>query len=167
MNPKQQAMLNLFEQHVNAELDGDLETTMSTMTDNPHLYNIPNGMGGNGKAGVRAFYHDHLVGKFFPPDIEMLPVSRTVDENQIVDELVLKFTHTQMIEWMLPGVEPTGKPVEMCIVVIVKVEDGKIAHEHIYWDQASVLNQIGLLEPGNLPINNAAAAREILKHRSI
>lgn len=158
----QQAMLELFQKHVNAELAGDLETTMATMTDNPHLTNVALITGGVGREGVRNFYANHLVGKFFPPDVEMIGVSQTIGDDQIVDELVIRFTHTTVIEWMLPGVAPTGKKVEMAVAVIVKVENGKIAHEHIYWDQASVLAQLGLIDPKGLPIAGAAGARKIL-----
>ena len=162
MTPAQQALLDLFQKHVKAELDGDLETTMATMTDNPHLTNVPLTTGGVGRKGVRDFYANHLVGKFFPPDVEMTGVSQTIGSDQIVDELVIRFTHTQVIEWMLPGIAPTGKKVEMAVAVIVKVENGKIAHEHIYWDQASVLAQIGLIDPKGLPIGGADGARKIL-----
>ena len=156
-----QAMVDLFQKHVGAELAGDLDTTMATMTDNPHLHNVPTMIGGVGRDGVRAFYRDHLVGKFFPPDMTMTPVSRTVGDTQVVDELVISFTHTTVIDWMLPGVAPTGKRVEAAFAVIVGFKDGKISHEHIYWDQASVLVQIGLLDPKGLPVSGAEAARKV------
>ena len=155
-------MLGVFQRHVQAELDGDLETTMATMTDEPHLTNVPVPMGGVGKQGVRDFYRNHLVGKFFPPDVEMISVSQTIGDDQIVDELVIRFTHTMEIEWMLPGVAPTGRRVEAAFAVIVKFDDGKIAHEHIYWDQASVLMQLGLLDPAGLPVSGAESARKVL-----
>ncbi len=158
----QQTMLDLFQKHVKAELAGDLETTMNTMTESPHLTNVPLITGGVGREGVRDFYANHLVGKFFPPDVEMIGVSQTIGTDQIVDELVIRFTHTTVIEWMLPGVAPTGRKVEMAVAVIVKVENGKIAHEHIYWDQASVLAQVGLLDPKDLPVAGAGGARKIL-----
>ena len=115
LNAAQQAMLDLFQKHVKAELAGDLETTMETMTDRPHLTNVPLITGGVGRKGVRDFYANHLVGKFFPPDVEMINVSQTIGNDQIVDELVIRFTHTQVIEWMLPGVMPTGRKVEMAV----------------------------------------------------
>lgn len=158
----QKAMVELFERHVKAELDGDLETTMATMTENPHLNNVPVLVGGVGRQGVHDFYRDHLVGKFFPPDVKMVNVSRTIGSEQLVDELVISFTHTQVIDWMLPGVPPTGKKVEMAVVVIVGVKNGKIAHEHIYWDQAGVLVQLGLLNPARLPVSGAESARKVL-----
>ena len=157
-----QEMIDTFQKHVGAELAGDLETTMATMTADPHLHNVPTMIGGVGREGVRNFYKNHLVGKFFPPDVEMTNVSSTVGDHQIVDELVISFTHTVPIDWMLPNVAPTGKHVEVAFAVIVGFEDGKITHEHIYWDQASVLVQIGLLDPKGLPVVGAESARKIL-----
>jgi carboxymethylenebutenolidase len=158
----QQAMAELFARHMDAELGGDLQTTLATMTDNPHLVNVPSMVGGAGRDGVRAFYADHLVGKFFPPDVEFTQVSRTVGDSRLVDELIISFTHTQEIEWMLPGISPTGRPVLVAFVVIVGVEHGKIAYEHIYWDQASVLVQLGLLAPASLPVAGREAAAKLL-----
>jgi carboxymethylenebutenolidase len=158
----QQAMADLFARHMDAELTGDLETTLATMTDNPHLVNVPSMVGGAGREGVRAFYADHLVGKFFPPDVEFTEVSRTFGDSRLVDELIVSFTHTQEIEWMLPGVAPTGRPVCVAVVVIVGMENGKIAYEHIYWDQATILVQLGLLDPAGLPVAGREAAAKVL-----
>ena len=158
----QQEMIDLFQKHVGAELNGDLATTMDTMTDSPHLNHVPTMAGGVGRDGVHAFYRDHLVGKFFPPDVNMDNLSRTVGTDQIVEELAISFTHTTAIDWLLPGVAPTGKPVELVVVVIVGFKDGKISHEHIYWDQASVLVQIGLLDPKGLPVSGAEVARKVV-----
>ncbi len=158
----QQAMIDLFQQHVNAELKGDIETTMATMTDNPHLNHVPTMAGGVGREGVRNFYTNHLVGKFFPPDVAIKTVSRTVGSSQIVEEMVISFTHTTIIDWMLPGVAPTGKKVEAAFAVIVGFKDGKISHEHIYWDQASVLVQLGLLNPTGLPVSGVESAKKVL-----
>lgn len=159
---RQQKMLALFDKHVNAEVDGDLETTMATMTDSPHLVNVANGLGGADYVGVKKFYNDHLVGKFFPPDVQMHPISKTVDDNQIVDELVLSFTHSMVMSWMLPGVPPTGKKVKVALAVIVGFDGDKVSHEHIYWDQASVLVQVGLLKPDGLPVVGSEGAQKIL-----
>jgi carboxymethylenebutenolidase len=144
-------------------MDGDIETTMATMSSDPHLINVPNEMGGVGYEGVRSFYENHLVGKFFPPDMTMERVSITVGLDQIVDELIISFTHTVEIEWMMPGVRPTGRKVEAAFAVIVGFERGKISHEHIYWDQASVLVQVGLLDPKHLPVTGKEGAERIRK----
>ncbi len=162
LTDKQRSMIDVFAKHVAAEVEGDLDTTLATMTDKPHIHNVPNMMGGYGKDGVHAFYRDHLIGQFFPPDLNMERVSITVGEEQLVEELVISFTHTQKMDHMLPGIAPTGKKVEMAIVVIVGIVDGKISHEHIYWDQASVLFQLGLLDPINLPVVGSESARRVL-----
>ena len=155
------AMVDLFDKHVGAELAGNLDATMATMNDSPYLNHVPTMAGGFGREAVRAFYRDHLVGKFFPPDVKMTAVSRTVGDTSIVDEVLISFTHTTAIDWLLPGVAPTGKRVEMAVAAIVGFKDGKISHEHIYWDQASVLVQIGLLDPKGLPVSGAELARKI------
>jgi carboxymethylenebutenolidase len=161
MGSKEQ-MVELLNRHVAAELSGDLDTTMATMTDSPHLHTVPTMMGGNGRDGVRTFYRDHLVGKFFPPDVTMTPVSSTVGDDQIVDELVISFTHTTEMDWMLPGLAPTGRRVEVGFVVVAGLKDGKISHEHVYWDQATVLVQLGLIDPAGLPVVGAESARRLL-----
>jgi carboxymethylenebutenolidase len=162
LSEKQQQMVGLFEQHVGAELAGDLDTTMATMSDDPHLNHVPTMAGGVGQSAVRAFYRDHLVGKFFPPDVKLVNVSRTVGEDRVVEELFISFTHTTVIDWLLPGVAPTGRSVEMAVAVVVGFKADKISHEHIYWDQAGVLVQIGLLDPAGLPVTGAESARKVL-----
>jgi carboxymethylenebutenolidase len=115
LSAEQKAMVALFQQHVGAELAGDLETTMNTMTGDPHLNHVATMAGGVGFEGVRAFYRDHLIGRFFPPDVKMTTVSSTVGHDQVVEELFISFTHTTPMDWILPGVPPTGKHVEMAI----------------------------------------------------
>ena len=142
-----------------AELNGDLDATMATMVEDPHLINLASGTGGQGAEGVREFYATQLIGQFFPPDVEFILISRTVDGERLVDELVIRFTHTEAIGHLLPGVAPTGRRVEMALVVIVGVREGKVAYEHIYWDQAGLLVQLGLLDPSGLPIGLDTASR--------
>ena len=158
----EQVMEAIFAQHMDAEMGGDLEQALATMTADPHLVNVPTMVGGAGPEGVRTFYTDRLIGQFFPPDVEFTTVSRTYGDGRLVDELIISFTHTIKIDWMLPGVEPTGRPVSVAFVVIVGVEDDKIAYEHIYWDQATVLVQIGLLDPSGLPVAGRDAAAKVL-----
>ncbi|MDE2113089.1 MAG: nuclear transport factor 2 family protein [Alphaproteobacteria bacterium] len=165
ISEKQSRMVATFERHVGAELKGDLDTTMATMGADPHLNHVPTMAGGVGQSGVCAFYRDHLVGKFFPPDVQMKSVSRTVGEDSVVEEIFISFTHSAVVDWLLPGVAPTGKPVEMVVAVIVGFKDDKITHEHIYWDQASVLVQIGLLDPAGLPVAGAEVARKVVNPR--
>lgn len=168
LSAKQQAMIDTFQRHTGAEMTGDLETTMATMTADPCVYHVPVMTGGTGYDGVRYFYANHLVGKFFPPDAEIIPISRTIGADQLVEEGVVRFTHTMMIDSLLPHVAPTGKRVEVAMVVIVRFDDhGQIVHEHIYWDQASVLVQLGLLDPTGLPVKGAESVQRLvdLAHR--
>ena len=160
-------MINVLEQHVEAEMNGDLELTMATMTENPHLLNVPNMMGGDDFDGVKTFYKDHLVGKFFPPDVEFNRISLTIGKDQIVEELVISFTHTKKVDWCLPNIEPTNKKVKMAVVVIAGIDNKKLTHEHIYWDQASVLVQVGLIDPINLPVVGDQSANKLLKIANI
>ena len=162
----EQEMLSILENHVAAEMEGNLDLTMSTMTKNPHLLNVANMMGGDDNEGVKKFYKDHLVGKFFPPDVEFNRISLTIGRNQIVEELVIAFTHTQMIEWLLPNIEPTNKNIKIGLVVVVGIKDKKISHEHIYWDQASVLVQAGLINPKGLPVVGQQSAEKLLSWAS-
>jgi carboxymethylenebutenolidase len=152
-----------FDAHVQAEfVDLDLEATMATMTgDDPYVHHVPTITGGNGVAGVRDFYSHHFIGQW-PDDTEIQPISRTIGDDQVVDELLMKFTHDRVLEIMLPGVAPTGRRLAVPVVVVVGFQNGKVHHEHIYWDQATVLVQAGLLEPGGLPIIGAQQAEALL-----
>ncbi len=151
----------IFGDHMEAELAGDLDRTMETMTGNPHLVNVPSMVGGQGREGVRRFYAKRLIGQFFPPDVNFETISRTYSPERLVDELVISFTHTTEMDHILPGVKPTGKFAEVAFVVIVGIEDGKVAYEHIHWDQANLLVQLGLIDPAGLPLTGAGAAAKL------
>ena len=152
----------VFDEHVRDEFVlHDAAATMETMTDAPHLYHLPTMCGGTNRGEIFEFYRDHFVTKW-PADTATTRISRTVGEAQVVDELVMSFTHDCVVDPLLPGVAPTGKRVVLPVVVIVKFEDGKVAHEHIYWDQASLLVQVGLLDPGTLPVTGAEQAERLL-----
>lgn len=156
----------IFDEHVAAEfVHLDLEATMATMTDDPYVNHVPVMTGGVGIEEVRSFYRQHFIGKW-PADIAITPVSRTVGKDQVVDELVLSFTHDIEMDQLLPGVAPTGRPVKLAFCVVAKFEGDKLAHEHIYWDQASLLVQVGLLDPTELPVTGAEQADAVLDPRS-
>ncbi len=152
----------LWEEHCRHEFETrDVDATMATMVEAPYVNHIPTLAGGVGHDELKRFYKYHFIGGN-PPDTAMVPVSRTIGADSIVDELIFKFTHTSVIDWMLPGIAPTGRTVEVPLVAIVQFRDGKVAHEHIYWDQASVLVQIGLLDPKGLPVAGIEQARKVL-----
>lgn len=135
------------------------EDTLATMVDDAYVNHIPVLTGGVGRDELREFYSKRFIPQM-PPDTEMTPISRTIGNDQVVDEMVFKFTHTIRMDWMLPGLAATGKRVEVPLVAIVRFREGKLAHEHIYWDQASVLVQLGLLDPSTLPVAGVESARK-------
>lgn len=142
----------VFDTHIKYEFEEkDVDKTMKTMTKDPYVQHIPILTGGVGYEGVRDFYSNYFVGKM-PKDTKFVLISRTVSKDQVVDELIVSFTHDIEIPAMLPGIPPTGKYIELPHVVVMKFKGNKIAHEHIYWDQASLLAQIGLLDKKELPI---------------
>jgi len=135
--------------------------TMATMVTEPYVNHIPTMTGGVGHKMLSRFYQHHF-GNSNPPDTALIPISRTVGATQIVDELLFCFTHTCEIDWMLPGIAPTGKRVEIPLVAIVKFRGDKFYHEYIYWDQGSVLVQIGKLDPKGLPAAGIKTAQKLL-----
>lgn len=151
----------LWDAHCRYEFETrDVDATMATMVAQPYVNHIPTMTGGVGFDALRDFYANHFVG-VNPPDFELVPVSRTVGESSVVDEMIVRFTHTTVIDWMLPGIEPTGRSVEIPLVAIVQFDGDKLANEHIYWDQASVLVQLGLLEADGLPVAGAETAHKV------
>lgn len=151
----------VFDKHVKHEfVDHDVEATMKTMVKEPYVHNVTTLKGGRGYKGVYDFYKNHFVGKM-PPDTRVTRISRTTGNNQVVDELILSFTHDREIDFMLPGVQPTGKFVELPHVVVMKFKGNKIAHEHIYWDQGSLLAQVGLIDPKKVPVIGAEQAKAL------
>ncbi len=158
-------LVALWEAHCRHEFETrDVDATMATMVKTPYVNHVPTLTGGVGHDQLKRFYKYHFIGGN-PPDTALTPVSRTVGADQIVDEMIFSFTHTSEIDWMLPGIAPTGKKVEVPLVAIVKFQDGKVAHEHIYWDQASVLVQIGKLDPKGLPVAGVETARKVLDNK--
>ena len=159
---EQKFLSDLWEEHVRYEfVTRNTEDTLATMVEDAYVNHVPVLTGGTGHDQLREFYSKCFIPQM-PPDTEMIPVSRTIGTDQVVDEMVVKFTHTIRMDWMLPGIAPTGKQVEIPLVAVVRFRDGKLAHEHIYWDQASVLVQLGLLDAGTLPVAGRETARKVL-----
>jgi carboxymethylenebutenolidase len=158
---KRRDLVELWEEHTRHEFaTRDTEATLATMVNDAYVNHIPVMTGGYGKDDLRRFYsHDFIP--TMPADTTLTPISRTVGEDQIVDEMIFSFTHTQEMPWMLPGIAPTNRRVEVPLVAIVRFRDDKLAYEHIYWDQASVLKQIGLLEDPKLPVFGAETAHKV------
>src|ERR1700730_157451 len=139
----------------------DVAATMQTMVPEPYVNHIPVMTGGVGGHELARFYAHHFIPKC-PADIKLVPISRTIGADRLVDEMLVCFTHDVEIDWMLPGVPPTGKYVEVPPCAIVNFRGDNLCHEHIYWDQASVLVQIGLLDPAGLPVAGSETAKKLV-----
>jgi carboxymethylenebutenolidase len=164
MAPGEKATSALWDKHLESEFaQKSPDGALKTMTDNPRVTIVPTMLGGKGTTQLRDFYARHFLNQL-PPDLEVVPVSRTIAQSRVIDELVLKFTHTMQMDWLLPGIPPTGKRIELAFVVIVYMEGDKIAAEHLYYDNATVLKQAGLITDPKLPILGAEHARNMLNH---
>jgi carboxymethylenebutenolidase len=162
LSPEQQALEKLWEEHLASEFTAkSAKAAVNTMVQRPSVNHVPVMTGGVGRKQLTHFYGQYFIPQM-PPDTQIIPISRTIGHDRLVDEFVFKFTHTLQMDWLLPGVAPTNKPVEVVKMVVVQFENGKIASERIHWDQASVLVQLGLLDPNKLPVAGVAAARKVL-----
>jgi carboxymethylenebutenolidase len=161
--PDQQRLVDVWEEHTRCEFEQkSVDHTMATMIDKEaYVNNVPTMTGGVGTDNVRFFYSHYFIPQL-PDDTETVLLSRTVGNTQIVDELIFKFTHTIKMDWMLPNIAPTGKRVEVALVAIINFQNDKVAHEHIYWDQASVLVQLGLIDQNKLPVVGIEGSRKVV-----
>jgi len=165
--PSPEALEQLWAEHLKHEFaTRNAEDTLATMVEDAYVNHVPVLTGGMGQGELREFYSKRFIPQM-PPDIELVPISRTVGKDQLVDEMIARFTHSLQMDWLLPGIAATGKRVEIPLVVIVRFRDGKLAHEHIYWDQASVLVQLGLLDPTVLPVVGVEVARKVHQPTSV
>jgi carboxymethylenebutenolidase len=158
LTPDQQAMLGAWQQHAYAEFVlKDAEAALATMTENPYVFLVASGVARVGRAAVHEFY----VNKFLPnipPDLELTSLSQTFGADRIVEEMVMRFTHTIEMDWILPGVRPTGRSAEFALACVIQFEAAKVASEHLYWDQATLLSQIGVLDHPIAAAGNVSAA---------
>ena len=158
----EQDVLTTWQDYVYSEFGlRDAKRALTTMSDNPYVLMVPLATGGRGREGVYNFYHDYFLAQL-PADIRPVPISRVVTKDILVEEAVYQFTHDQVMDWMIPGVPHTGKRVEVGVVAIIQFEKGKIDSEHLYWDHASVLAQLGVIDPARIPVKGAESARTLL-----
>ena len=164
LTPDQQTMLATWQQHAYAEFVlKDADAALATMTENPYVLFIASGVVLVGRAALREFYADKFLPNI-PQDFEITTVSKTVGDDRIVEEMAVRFTHTIDMDWLLPGVRPTGRKAEFIVAVFIQFDGGKIAHEHLYWDQATVLSQLGVLDHP-LAVGEMRSAAELLSLR--
>jgi carboxymethylenebutenolidase len=161
LTPRQQTLVDTWEAHTRAEFElKDADAAIATMTDRPVLIHVPVGTGATGREPLRRFYREVFIPQM-PPDTSLDLLSRSVSQDRVVDEFILRFTHTVQMDWLAPGVAPTGRRVAVPHVAIVAFEGDKIASEHIYWDQACVLLQMGALD-ADVPVLGADSAARLL-----
>ena len=155
-------MIAIWDEHIGYEFSTrDVTSTIATMVEDAYVNHVPVMTGGYGHAALRRFYKEDFI-SLMPADTSIQLISRTLGQDQLVDEIIFSFTHTEEMPWMLPGVPPTNRHVDIPLVVVVGFREGKLAHERIYWDQASVLKQIGLLTDPSLPVFGAETAQRLL-----
>ena len=158
----QAEMIARWNEHISYEFSTrDVSSTIATMVEDAYVNHVPVMTGGYGHEALRRFYEEDFI-SLMPADTSIQLVSRTLGQDQLVDEIIFSFTHTEEMPWMLPGVPPTHRHVDIPLVVVVGFRDDKLAHERIYWDQASVLKQIGLLTDPSLPVFGAETAHKLL-----
>jgi carboxymethylenebutenolidase len=157
-----QQLLAVWQQHTYSEFVlRDAPGALQTMTDNPYVLMVPIATGGRGREGVLDFYATKFLAQL-PADLIPTSISQTIAEDTIVEEAVYAFTHDQAMDWMIPGVPATGKRIEMAVIGVIKFENGKIASEHLYWDHASILAQLGVIDRTQVPVQGAESARTLL-----
>jgi carboxymethylenebutenolidase len=155
-------MIAKWDEHIRYEFSTrDVSSTIATMVEDAYVNHVPVMTGGYGHEALRRFYAEDFI-SLMPADTSIKLISRTLGQDQLVDEMIFSFTHTEEMPWMLPGVLPTHRHVDIPLVVVVGFREGKLAHERIYWDQASVLKQIGLLTDSSLPVFGAETAQKLL-----
>lgn len=148
----------LWDAHLYSEFaERDVDVSMATMVEDPYVFVVPTVTGGTGKERLHRWYSRHFHFQN-PEDTEIVPISRTVGTDRLVDEFVFRFTHDRVMDWILPGVAPTGRRIEIPMIAVVNFRGPKLYHEHIWWDQASVLVQAGLLAADGLPVTGADQA---------
>ncbi|KAI1445558.1 hypothetical protein F5Y02DRAFT_385612 [Annulohypoxylon stygium] len=151
----------IWDEHTYWEFEArSVEETMATMVEEPYVNHIPTLTGGVGRQALTNFYRDHFIFSN-PPDTELELVSRTVGIDRVVDEFLFKATHDRMIDWLAPGIPATGRSIKIPFTSVVNIRGDRLYHEHISWDQATLLKQLGLLPdylPFPYPIREEAAA---------
>lgn len=160
-------LVALWENHAAQEfLYRDADATIETMVEAPYVNHVPSMTGGTGRAELRHFYR-HFFVDVHPEDYAITLVSRTIGVNRVVDEMVASWTHDRMMDYVLPGIEPTGRKLAIAATAIVSFRGRRIRHEHLYYDQASLLMQLGLLDPAIYRVPGAEQAQKVLDPASV
>ena len=164
LTPDQQTMLATWQQHTYAEFVlKDADAALATMAENPYVFMISSGTLRVGRVAVREFYADHFLPQI-PPDLEITSLTQTFGNDRLVEEMVVRFTHSLEMDWILPGLRPTRRTAEFVLAGVIQFEGGKVAHEHLYWDQATLRSQMGVLD-NPLAAGGVDSAKRLLRLR--
>lgn len=162
----QEDMVALWEQHTAYEFvvkDADLAVT--TMVEDASVMHLPTMSGGFGKNYLRGYYRDVFI-PGIPQNTSTETVDRSVGGDFLVEEIIMRMTHDREVPFLLPGLAPTGRTVEVPLVVIVKFRDDLMESERLYWDQAAVLTQVGLLAVKGLPMADFTEVARFLRDKA-
>ena len=162
--PEEQRLIEAWERHLRHEFaDRDAVATVGTMSDENYVNHVPVMTGGRGRDEMLEFYGRHFIPKM-PADARITLVCRTVGQGRVVDEIIFSFTHDVEMDWMLPGLPPTGRRVEVPTVVVVQTDGDWIVCERIYWGPGVGLGLSSeRLAPSGLPVaGGAETARKVL-----
>ncbi len=162
----QERLLEVWQHCYSEFVMKDAKAALTTMSDNPHVLMVPIATGGRGRDEVYKYYHDYFLAQL-PADIRPVPISQVVGKDTLAEEAVYQFTHDQIMDWVIPGVPPTDKRVEVGVVGIIKCENRKIASEHLYWDHASVLAQLGVIDRAKGVVKGVESPRTLLEWAGI
>jgi carboxymethylenebutenolidase len=164
LTPDQQTLLEAWQRHTYAEFAlKDADAALATMAENPYVLMVATGTACIGREPVREYYANQFL-PAIPPDLELESLSQTIGSDRLVEEMLVRFTHTIEVGWLLPGLRPTGRRAEFAVAAVIRFENGKVAHEHIYWDQATLLSQMGVIDHP-LAVGGTGTARQLSRVR--
>jgi carboxymethylenebutenolidase len=122
--------------------DGDLDAALDLVSDDVALTTLPVGTGARGADALRRHLAEDVL-PHRPVDLATTRVSRTGDRWRVVDEELVAFTHDRELPWLVPGLAPTGRRVEVLAISVVTVRRQRIVQHRTLWDHHGLLVQLG------------------------
>ncbi|MGH3153531.1 MAG: hypothetical protein ACRDOB_22755 [Streptosporangiaceae bacterium] len=126
----------------------DVDAALAVMAADPTVRHLPSAAGASGREALYRFYAEDYL-PHLPGDLARTRISRTVGRFRLVDETLVRFRHDRPLPWLLPGIEPTYRWAEVTTIVITDFDRLRLRGQHIHWDHATLLTQLGLV--GHLP----------------
>lgn len=130
--------VRLVEEHIRMENEHDLEAVLDTFGDDPRYEDMSWRDTYDGLRGVHGYYDSLLTAL---PDLHVDVRNRHVTDDEVILEVVIGGTHTGTYH----GLPPTGRPVSFPLCAVYSFDEGgKLASERIYYDRATVFDQVGV-----------------------